>query len=540
MKHIKILLLLMILLVLDTKAQNYFKRTGTALEPKKPEYHLIIQRIDVDTVNAVKYIIDVIDMNDVDLSSLQDKDLFYYNSASGKWENGSAALLGLSTTSHNHDGVYEPVDATILKESEIDTEAEFESILFPVFTPDDGSLDDDDVTLADVQGALSNDFHNVGGVDDDVPEAGDFGVIDTEAEFESILFPVLTPNDGSLNDDDVTLADVQGALSNDFHNVGGVDDDVPEAGDFGVIDTEAEFESILFPVLTPNDGSLNDDDVTLADVQGALSNDFHNVGGVDDDVPDNDEVDPDFITGDTTDDNLIDDAIIAGSIHRDSETKDGDNVSFDDSDENFTATTVDDAISEFDDANGSGPNAADYKVNWQQIGNMPSGFADGTDDEGSGGGGTSFLDTVIVKTSDESVASSTTLQNDDAFQYTLSSEQKVYVRLVIFAAGVSAADIKYKLSATDHSYYFAGQMGMNLNQTNPSDVTGIYMASLSSSITWTNGLGLNTGNPVIIYLDAYIENDSDTDTLIFSWAQNTSNATATTVKKGSIMFVYNL
>ena len=37
--------------------------------------------------------------------------------------------------------------------------------------------DADNVTLADVQAALSNDFHNVGGTDDDVPEVGDFGAL---------------------------------------------------------------------------------------------------------------------------------------------------------------------------------------------------------------------------------------------------------------------------------------------------------------------------------------------------------------------------
>jgi len=35
--------------------------------------------------------------------------------------------------------------------------------------------DEDNVSLADVQTATSSDFHNIGGTDDDVPEAGDFG-----------------------------------------------------------------------------------------------------------------------------------------------------------------------------------------------------------------------------------------------------------------------------------------------------------------------------------------------------------------------------
>lgn len=88
---------------------------------------------------------------------------------------------------------------------------------------------------------------------------------DTEAELEALLTDVsnvFTNNDGALNDDDVTLADVQAATSNDFHNIGGVDDDVPDAGDLGIIDTEAEFESELFAIFTPSDGALDDDDLS--------------------------------------------------------------------------------------------------------------------------------------------------------------------------------------------------------------------------------------------------------------------------------------
>lgn len=73
---------------------------------------------------------------------------------------------------------------------------------------------------------------------DEFPAGGadDMGDVDTEAELEAALVDVVdvfTDNDGALDDDDVTLGDVQGALTNDFHNVGGVDDDVPDAGDFG-------------------------------------------------------------------------------------------------------------------------------------------------------------------------------------------------------------------------------------------------------------------------------------------------------------------
>ncbi|MBN1819109.1 MAG: tail fiber protein, partial [Prolixibacteraceae bacterium] len=134
--------------------------------------------------------------------------------------------------------------------SAMDTEAELESQIgdvIDIFTNNDGSLDDDDVTLADVQSAASNDFHNIGGTDDDVPESGDLEIIDTESEFEAELFGIVVPSE---------------------------------------MDSEAELESMLTDVTnvyTNNDGSLDDDDVTLADVQTATSNDFHNIGGTESD-----------------------------------------------------------------------------------------------------------------------------------------------------------------------------------------------------------------------------------------------------------------
>jgi len=71
-----------------------------------------------------------------------------------------------------------PNDSIGADEIAADTESELESLLgdvTDVFTNNDGALDDDNVTLTDVQTACSSDFHNIGGTDDDVPESGDFG-----------------------------------------------------------------------------------------------------------------------------------------------------------------------------------------------------------------------------------------------------------------------------------------------------------------------------------------------------------------------------
>lgn len=73
---------------------------------------------------------------------------------------------------------------------------------------------------------------------------------------------------------------------------------------------------------------------------------------------------------------------------------DDDGIAFDDNNNDFTATTIGSAIEEFVSVNGSGPNALNAKVDWSQIGGMPAGFADGTDDTGTGGIGDVVSDTT--------------------------------------------------------------------------------------------------------------------------------------------------
>ena len=63
----------------------------------------------------------------------------------------------------------------------------------------------------------------------------------------------------------------------------------------------------------------------------------------------------------------------------------GTEVSFADSNDDFTATSVGAAIEELISDNADGPNSADSKVDWTQLANVPAGFADGTDDGGTGG-----------------------------------------------------------------------------------------------------------------------------------------------------------
>lgn len=115
------------------------------------------------------------------------------------------------------------------------------------------------------------------------------------------------------------------------------------------------------------------------------------------------------ITASSTD--TLTNKTISGSSNTISNVDD-DTVNFDDADSNWTATTIGAALEELNDViNGGLPNAANGKLDWSQIVNVPSGFADGVDNSGSSGGGT----TIDVQEDGSTVVQTGTLDFDPVF-----------------------------------------------------------------------------------------------------------------------------
>ena len=147
------------------------------------------------------------------------------------------------------------------------------------------------------------------------------------------------------------------------------------------------------------------------------------------------------------------------------------------------------------------------------------------------------LNGYVLKTADESVTSSTTLQNDDHLLYTIGATGTYVFDLHLWAlsAANAAGDIAVAFSFPTGTLHFQGQ-GPDPSLASGSVQTGEWKAVLSAtSGTTAISYGLST-NLVGIHIHGHLVATA-TGTLQTMWAQVGSNASATTVKAGSHMTV---
>lgn len=138
-----------------------------------------------------------------------------------------------------------------------------------------------------------------------------------------------------------------------------------------------------------------------------------------------------------------------------------------------------------------------------------------------------------LKTSNESVTSSTTLQNDDQLVLPVAANAKYTFEMFLIydGAGAGLGDLKRD---------FTGPSGIVMNYANfgPNNSAAgltqydVVMATLTdvSRVLGTNGATAMTAQP-----KGYVATSSTAGNLQFRWAQNVSSATATRVLVGSWM-----
>lgn len=144
--------------------------------------------------------------------------------------------------------------------------------------------------------------------------------------------------------------------------------------------------------------------------------------------------------------------------------------------------------------------------------------------------GNNNWDAVVTKASDESVSSSTVLQNDDELFFTATSGGIYEIEgVIIYAspAGGGTPDIKV---AFGEDATTRGGVAVTGLQTTVD--TWTFIATINSNQTANAAVGTNAGNRAILINGGFLGNGG---TFRFLWAQNTSSGNATTVKAGSVL-----
>ncbi|MBI4160711.1 MAG: LamG domain-containing protein [Candidatus Yanofskybacteria bacterium] len=132
------------------------------------------------------------------------------------------------------------------------------------------------------------------------------------------------------------------------------------------------------------------------------------------------------------------------------------------------------------------------------------------------------------KSSDESVTSSTTLQNDDELKLTLAANKTYTIDAVIFATSASS-NPDFKIAFTVPS---GATMTLGYIAASPSNLL-TQGELLSSSGTASQVIPLRANASAVVLVKGTVVIASTGGDLTLQWAQFTSNATATVVKAGS-------
>lgn len=151
------------------------------------------------------------------------------------------------------------------------------------------------------------------------------------------------------------------------------------------------------------------------------------------------------------------------------------------------------------------------------------------------------LPIMVVKHYDETVTSSTSLQNDDELIIKLPSNSLFEVQLVLIYSSTSLTpDIKIDWSTSGNYTVFSDGrviISSNIASTVTSDIT---LQMNNYALATDVPAGTYVSGEVPHYERILIQTGNGGCTLQLRWSQNTSNATATQVDKGSYIMAYKL
>ena len=140
-----------------------------------------------------------------------------------------------------------------------------------------------------------------------------------------------------------------------------------------------------------------------------------------------------------------------------------------------------------------------------------------------GGGGA--WDAVIVKEADESVSSTTTLQDDDELSIAVAANEVWQGEAVVFINSAATPDFKFTIAGPTGAVGYFGTETAHAFSTTSELVAG---GALGAAATITSSFW-----PIIVIIRWGVHNGANAGNIRLQWAQNTSDAAATTVLAGS-------
>jgi len=148
---------------------------------------------------------------------------------------------------------------------------------------------------------------------------------------------------------------------------------------------------------------------------------------------------------------------------------------------------------------------------------------------GSAGGGA----TRVLKTADESLTTSTSLQDDDDLTTAVSATTKYVFKFhVRFTTAAAAPDIKVSLNGPAAPTTFWAEIIYN-SSGGGNRTTGGGLITAYDALGGSGAPNYGSACDSFITITGYIETSGTAGNLVLRWAQRSSSASATTVKEGS-------
>lgn len=140
---------------------------------------------------------------------------------------------------------------------------------------------------------------------------------------------------------------------------------------------------------------------------------------------------------------------------------------------------------------------------------------------------------VVLKTADESVTSSTVLQDDNELTFAVSANSIYWFQFYIVYESTTAGDIKFQIVTTADEDRFSYSWPGNLASAAGAAYGSLGDYGASPSALPAQGLGVTVS--VIAFAVGMLDTGASGGVVKLQWAQDTSNGTAAKVKTGSFV-----